>query len=54
MSLISASFWHVAGTGAFAGERTRAHVSKRFKKLAAQAGVPVVTLHEGGGTPATR
>jgi hypothetical protein len=24
------------------------HVSKRFKKLAAQAGVPVVTLHEGG------
>ena len=23
-------------------------VSKRFKKLAAQAGVPVVTLHEGG------
>jgi integrase len=24
------------------------HVSKRFKKLAALAGVPVVTLHEGG------
>jgi integrase len=24
------------------------HVSKRFKKLAAQAEVPVVTLHEGG------
>jgi CRISPR/Cas system-associated endonuclease Cas1 len=24
------------------------HVSKRFKKLAAQSGVPVVTLHEGG------
>jgi integrase len=24
------------------------HVSKRFKKLAAQAGVPVVTLHQGG------
>jgi hypothetical protein len=23
-------------------------VSKRFKKLAAQVGVPVVTLHEGG------
>jgi integrase len=24
------------------------HVSKRFKKLAAQAGVPVIKLHEGG------
>jgi integrase len=24
------------------------HVSKRFKKLAEQAGVPVITLHEGG------
>jgi hypothetical protein len=24
------------------------HVSKRFKKLAALAGVPVITLHEGG------
>jgi integrase len=24
------------------------HVSKRFKKLAADAGVPVITLHEGG------
>ena len=24
------------------------HVSKRFKKLAAEAGVPVITLHEGG------
>ena len=24
------------------------HVTKRFKKLAAQAGVPVITLHEGG------
>jgi integrase len=24
------------------------HVTKRFKKLTAQAGVPVVTLHEGG------
>ncbi len=23
-------------------------MSKRFKKLAAQAGVPVITLHEGG------
>ena len=24
------------------------HVSKRFKRLAAQAGVPVIKLHEGG------
>ena len=24
------------------------HVSKRFRKLAAQAGVPVIKLHEGG------
>ena len=24
------------------------HVSKRFKKLAARAGVPVIKLHEGG------
>ena len=24
------------------------HVSKRFKKLAEEAGVPVITLHEGG------
>jgi integrase len=24
------------------------HVTKRFKKLAAEAGVPVITLHEGG------
>jgi integrase len=24
------------------------HISKRFKRLAAQAGVPVIKLHEGG------
>jgi integrase len=30
------------------------HVSKHFKKLAAQAGVRVIKLHEGDGTPATR
>ena len=30
------------------------HVSKRFKKLAALAGVPVICLHEGGRTLATR
>ena len=35
----------------FAGGRAPmepGHVSKRFKKLAAQAGVPVIKLHEGG------
>ena len=26
-------------------------MSKRFKKLAAQAGVPVIKLHEGGRHP---
>jgi integrase len=27
---------------------TPGYVSKRFKRLAAEAGVPVITLHEGG------
>lgn len=30
------------------------HVSKRFRRLAAAAGVPVIKLHAAAGAPATR